>query len=524
MTAAVGQLQKVRRTRRGNSLERGTIWQQLGSLAFIVPAAIWLLAVVVYPAIVTIKDSFFNDAGTKAVGLTNYKNLFTTAETLISLRNNVIWVLVFPAVVTVLGLVLAVLSERIKWATAFKIVIFLPIVFSITASSMVFTQIFDTNPSVGVLNALIQTVSDFVHPPGAYPLSPGQTAASLASSGATTGPRGTLVSKSTVAAGGTVKIGLTGFPTSTFTLLGARQAIAPKSVPGAISGVVWRDFSPNNPTDTSGVLKGEAGFPSLHLNLLNSSDRTVASSTTASNGSFKFSNVGNGLFRVQIDSSNFRPGFGAGGVGISWLGGQSLTPTARLSQTGQALLSVPLVGISMIGAYLWIWAGFSMVIIGAGLAALDRQALEAAKVDGATEWQTLRRVTVPMLAPVLIVVFVTMIINVLKIFDIIINLGADTSEPGGQSSVLASDIYYKGFTGGIHTGLASALAVVLFILVIPAMVFNLRRIRGPSTAGKPERSRRSRRSRLSRRSRRGTVALSVGSSAPGPPTPGDPVP
>jgi alpha-glucoside transport system permease protein len=132
----------------------------------------------------------------------------------------------------------------------------------------------------------------------------------------------------------------------------------------------------------------------------------------------------------------------------------------------------------MIIAYLWIWAGFTMVIVGAGLAALDRQAIEAAHVDGATEWQTLRRVTIPMLAPVLVVVFVTMVINVLKIFDIIINLGADTSEPGQQSSTLASDIYYKGFTDGIHTGLASALAVVLFLLVVPAMLFNLKRIKG----------------------------------------------
>ena len=112
------------------------------------------------------------------------------------------------------------------------------------------------------------------------------------------------------------------------------------------------------------------------------------------------------------------------------MGGQSLTPTGNLSQTEQALLSVPLVDISMIIAYLWIWAGFTMVIVGAGLAALDRQALEAAEVDGATEWQMLRRVTIPMLAPVLVVVVVTMVINVLKIFDIIINLGADTSEPG----------------------------------------------------------------------------------------------
>jgi alpha-glucoside transport system permease protein len=57
-------------------------------------------------------------------------------------------------------------------------------------------------------------------------------------------------------------------------------------------------------------------------------------------------------------------------------------------------------------------------------------------------------------------------------------MGVDTSQPGGQSSTLASDIYYYGFGGGVHTGLASALAVILFLLVVPAMLFNLKRISG----------------------------------------------
>ncbi len=209
--------------------------------------------------------------------------------------------------------------------------------------------------------------------------------------------------------------------------------------------MVWRDFSPNNPTDATSVLSGEDGYPQLHLSLVNSSGSTVASTTTNPAGYFSFSHVGAGTFHVRVSSSNFTAGFGAGGVGTSWLGGQSLTPTANLSQTEQALLSVPLVDISMIVAYLWIWAGFTMVIVGAGLAALDRQALEAAHVDGATEWQTLRRVTIPMLAPVLVVVLVTMIINVLKIFDIIINLGADTSEPGAAVQHLGFRHLLQGF-------------------------------------------------------------------------------
>jgi alpha-glucoside transport system permease protein len=476
-TVAVGQVQGGRQRKTG-SLDRPTFREQAASLAFLVPGAIWLLAIVIYPAVITVKDSFFNETGSKAVGLTNYKDLFTTASTLIALRNNVIWVIIFPFVVTTIGLVLAVLTERIRWATAFKTIIFLPVVFSVTASSMVFSQIFNTNPQVGVANALEQTVSDWFNPPGAYPLSPGTTAASLASYGAVGGAGGAVLSSKPVSAGETAKIGLTGIAPTTFQALGAGQAVLPKAVKGAISGLVWRDFSASNPTDTGAVLKGEAGYPLLHLSLLNSKGSSVASATTAKDGQFTFSGVGPGEFRVRVNSSNFAPGFGSGGVGTSWLGGQSLTPTGGLSQTGQALLSAPLVDISMIIAYLWIWAGFTMVVIGAGLAALDRQALEAAKVDGATEWQALRRVTIPMLSPVLIVVAVTMVINVLKIFDIVINLGASTAQPGGQSSTLASDVYFFGFTNGIHTGLSSALAVILFVLVIPAMLFNLKRIRG----------------------------------------------
>ena len=152
-----------------------------------------------------------------------------------------------------------------------------------------------------------------------------------------------------------------------------------------------------------------------------------------------------------------------------------MTPTGNLSQTAQALLDIPLIDISMILAYLWIWAGFTMVVIWAGLAALDREARGCARRRRNRVADIPARHPIPMLAPVLTVVLVTMVINVLKIFDIVINLGADNSGPGGQASTLASDVYNYGFGGGVHTGLASALAVVLFILVVPTMLFNLKR-------------------------------------------------
>ena len=451
-----------------------TSQHHLQSLAFLIPGAILLLAIVLYPAIETIRYSFLNETATKVVGLANYKSLFSSTDTLIALRNNVIWVIVFPFLVTVIGLVFAVLSERIRWSTAFKTVIFLPIVFSVTASSLVFTQIFQLDPHVGVVNALVQTVDDWIHPPGAYPLSAGETASSLATSGVVAGPHGTLVSSAKLSAGQTVRMGLTGVNAATLTVLGARPAKAPIAAPGSITGLVWRDFSISNPANITSILPSEDGYPSMRVALLKSNGSVAATTTTDATGRFVFSNVGPGHFRVQLSASNFTPGFS----GTFWLGPQSVTPTGNLSQTAQALLSVPLIDISMILAYLWIWAGFTMVLIAAGLAALDREALEAAHVDGATEWQTFRLVTIPMLAPVLTVVLVTMVINVLKIFDIVINLGADNSGPGGQASTLASDVYNYGFGGGVHTGLASALAVVLFILVVPAMLFNLKRISG----------------------------------------------
>jgi len=210
--------------RHGAAWRRGRRQGQhhLQSLAFLVPGAVLLLAIVVWPTIATIRYSFYNGTATKAVGLSNYKSLFSTADTLIAFRNNVIWVLVFPFVVTVIGLVFAVLSERIRWATAFKTVIFLPIVFSVTASSLVFTQIFQLDPHVGVMNAIVQTVEDWFNPPGAYPLSAGQSVASLATSGVAAGPHGTLDSSAAVRAGGTTRMGLTGANPDTLTVLGAR--------------------------------------------------------------------------------------------------------------------------------------------------------------------------------------------------------------------------------------------------------------------------------------------------------------
>ena len=157
-------------------------------------------------------------------------------------------------------------------------------------------------------------------------------------------------------------------------------------------------------------------------------------------------------YHAAISADMFRPPFG----GISWLGPKLITPAVMI-------------------AYIWVWAGFAMVVIGAGLAAIPRDVLEASRTDGATEWQVFRRVTVPLLAPVLSVVFITMLINVLKVFDIILSVAPGSTQ--SDASVIALVMWRTSFGGVNDFGLGSAIAVFLFVLVIPILLLNVRRFR-----------------------------------------------
>jgi len=93
----------------------------LQSLAFLVPGAILLLAIVCLarPSRLSVTASTTGQQPRRS-GLSNYKSLFSTADTLIAFRNNVIWVLVFPFIVTVIGLYLLSYRNGIRWSTAFK--------------------------------------------------------------------------------------------------------------------------------------------------------------------------------------------------------------------------------------------------------------------------------------------------------------------------------------------------------------------------------------------------------------------
>jgi alpha-glucoside transport system permease protein len=128
--------------------------------------------------------------------------------------------------------------------------------------------------------------------------------------------------------------------------------------------------------------------------------------------------------------------------------------------------------IALIVVMAWMWTGFAMVIISAALKGISAELLEAARVDGATEWQVFQRIVFPLLLPTIAVVSTTVIITALKAFDIVYVM------TGGQNdtNVIAHLMYQEMFSFG-DFGRASALAVILLIAIIPIMFFNISRFR-----------------------------------------------
>jgi alpha-glucoside transport system permease protein len=421
------------------------VWRKYALAAgFLAPAAFFLLIWIVYPAVSTIYRSFFDKTGDQFVWFDNYQNLFTNDRTLNAIKNNFLWLLIVPAFATAIGLIFAVLTERVRWSVAFKTAVFMPMAISAFAAAVIWRVMDQKDPDIGAVNAMVRVGYDYVHEPGVLSQARPSTEEIVATSD------GGLQLKGAVPTGSVVSLGLTGI-SATEMPADAVQAVKPEPLQGGINGVVWRDFSPGGGTPGE-VEPQELGIPGVTVELHNASGDKVESASTAENGTFEFPELEAGQYQVAIGADTFAKPF----LGISWLGEKLITP-------------------SIMFAYIWIWAGFSMVVIAAGLASIPRDTLEAARTDGATEWQVFRRVTVPLLAPVLSVVFITMLINVLKVFDIVIALAPGSVQD--DANVIALDMWRTSFGGISDFGYGSAIAVFLFILVIPILLLNIRRFR-----------------------------------------------
>ncbi len=273
---------------------------------WVLPAFVLLGVFLVYPVVNTVYLSFFSGRDMSTfVGLDNYVYLVTHPETITVFRNNLLWLVLFTATTVALGLLLAVLSNQVRYEALAKAIIFIPMAVSFTAAAVIWRFMYIFRPpqfeQTGVVNAA-------------------------------------------------------------FTALG---------------------FDP-----------------------------------------------------------------------IPWITNPSVNNYA------------------LIAAGIWMWTGFALVVISAGLKGISAEVLEAARVDGANEIQIFWHVILPMLRSVLVVVAVTLIINSLKVFDLVYVMTFGNF----ATDVLANRMFKEMFTFG-NFGRASAVAVVLLLAIVPMMLSNVRRFR-----------------------------------------------
>ncbi len=289
----------------------------LVGLLFALPALLFLLVWLVYPTLYTIRASFYTGIGfnlTKFIGLDNYAQLFTTDPYFFNTAtfpptgtvvNNIIWLFVFTTLVILLGLLVAVLADKVRYESIIKAIIFLPYSISATAAGVIWLFMYDRN--IGMVNAVL-------------------------------------------------------------------GAIIPRWEPIAFTG------------------------------------------------------------------------------------------------------DIRFATISIIIAAVWVQTGFTTVVTSAALKGIPADIIEAARVDGANAWQIFSRVQVPMISSTITVIAVTMIIFVIKMFDLILIMGGTLGGPFGSARVIAFTQYLETFMNG-HLGYGSAIAVIMMILVLPIIAFNLRQFR-----------------------------------------------
>lgn len=281
--------------------------------AFLAPAMLAIGLMLIYPVVLTINYSFLNTDGTAVVGLGNYEAIFKDPDFITSLVNNLLWIVFVPAIVVGLGLLVAILSDRLsstkeKFA---KSIIFLPMAISMVGASVIWTLIY--------------------------------------------------------------------------------------------SYVPW---DPKNPVPQIGLLNEIV---------------------------------------VKL-----------GGTPQSWL----QISTGRLNTF---LLMI---------VYIWLQTGYAMVLLSAAIKAVPDETLEAGRIDGASESRIFFRIVVPQAWPTVITVFITVLIGVMKVFDIVYVM------TNGQfhTDVIGNYFYQQMFTN-MDQGKASAVVVILMIAIIPVMVYQVRQFR-----------------------------------------------
>ncbi|MEM9631620.1 MAG: sugar ABC transporter permease [Pseudomonadota bacterium] len=347
---------------------------------FLFPALFALTLYLAYPVFETLRLSLTDRTqGGAFVGFDNYRQMMNEAKFWEAVRNNMLWLIVVPAASTAFGLLVAQLTDRIRWGNLAKSLIFMPMAISFVGASVIFKLIYDTRPEdqnqIGVLNA--------------------------------------------------VWLKFDGGIGSIFTLQVVPTALL-LAFSGVVAYVVWmfvRDL----------VATGK--------------DRSIW------------------LMPLRLVVA-------LGGMWLIWISVSSVVGiwfTELPYGEPQTWLTIPLWNNFLLMVVLiWIQTGFAMVILSAALRGIPEETVEAAIVDGANPFQIFFKIKVPQIMGTIVVVWTTITLTVLKVFDIVFAM----TNGQWETQVLANYMYDKLFRAN-DWGVGSASAIIIMLLVTPILVWNV---------------------------------------------------
>ncbi|WP_412552828.1 carbohydrate ABC transporter permease [Shimia sp. MIT1388] len=345
---------------------------------FLGPAIVALGLYLGYPVFETLRLSLTDRSQDDAfVGLANYQQMFAEPKFWEAMRNNMLWLIVVPAASTAFGLLAAQLTDRIKWGSIAKSLIFMPMAISFVGASVIFKLVYDARPAgneqIGILNAVWMQFDG-------------------------------------------------GFGSILF------LKVAPVLILAAFAAIVayvgWLLLRP--------ILDGK---DSLILKAL----RAIS-----------------GLVNLYIAVIALRNIFDI--IGMDFPYGQP-----------QTWLTLPFYNnFFLMVVLIWIQTGFAMVILSAALRGIPEETVEAAIVDGANPFQIFFKIKVPQIMPTIVVVWTTITLVVLKVFDIVFAM----TNGQWETQVLANYMYDKLFRAN-DWGIGSASAIIIMLLVSPILIWNV---------------------------------------------------
>ena len=347
---------------------------------FLFPAIFALGLYLGYPVFETLRLSLTDRSQDGAfVGLANYQQMMAEPKFWEAIRNNMLWLIVVPAVSTAFGLLTAQLTDRIFWGNIGKSLVFMPMAISFVGASVIFKLIYDVRPAetaqIGVLNAVWMSFDG--------------------------GPISIFVLKilpTVILLGFAAIVGYVAYSIIQPAFAGrGRPAIIPSILRGIVAiGAAWL------------IWKSLFAVPTLWAMTLN---------------------------------------YGA----------------------PQQLLTLPFWNnFFLMVVLIWIQTGFAMVILSAALRGIPEETIEAAVIDGANPFQVFFKIKVPQIMGTILVVWTTITITVLKVFDIVFAM----TNGQWETQVLANYMYDKLFRAN-DWGVGSASATIIMLLVTPILVWNI---------------------------------------------------